>query len=86
MSHISQPSDNSDTRCLIESPLQAQTLILLSSVLTSNQLPLPIQRTPNNLSACRHMIPDHVHIALRDSSSLESSPFACVPRGVLADP
>jgi hypothetical protein len=29
------------------------------------------------------MIPDHVHIALRDSSSPESSPFACVPRGVV---
>jgi hypothetical protein len=28
------------------------------------------------------MIPDHVRIALRDSSSPESSPFACVPRGV----
>jgi hypothetical protein len=69
MSHISQPSDNSDTRRLIESPIQAQTLILLSSALTSNQLPLPIQRTLDNLSVCRHMTFDHVRIAVRASSS-----------------
>jgi hypothetical protein len=40
MSHISQPSDNSDTRCLIESPIQAQTLIV-----TDLQGP-PSERTP----------------------------------------
>jgi hypothetical protein len=64
MSQISQPSDNSDTWCLIESPIQAQTLILQSSTLTSDRLPLPILQTPNNLSVCRHMIPDHVRIAV----------------------
>jgi hypothetical protein len=86
MSHINQPSDNSDTWCLIEDPIQAQTLILISSVLTSDRLPLPILRTPNNLSVCRHMIPDHVRSAERASSGPEASPFACVLRGVPADP
>jgi hypothetical protein len=62
------------------------TLILQSSTPTSNQLPLQIQRTPNNLSTCRHMIPDHVRIVSRDSSSPETCPIACVPRGVPADP
>jgi hypothetical protein len=86
MSHISQPSDNSDTQCLIESPIQAQTLILQSSALTSDRPPLPIPRTLNNLSVCRHMIPDHVRIAVRPSSSPEVSLFECVLRGVPADP
>jgi hypothetical protein len=86
MSHISQPSDNSDTRCLIESPIQAQTLILLSSALMSDRPLLPIPRTLDNLSVCRHMIPDHVRIAVRVSSSPEASPFECVLRGVPADP
>jgi hypothetical protein len=86
MSHISQPSDNSDTRCLIESPIQAQTLILRSSALTPDHLPLPIPRTLDNLSVCRHMIPDHVRIAVRTSSSPKSCLPACVLRGVLADP
>jgi hypothetical protein len=65
MSHISQPSDNKIPGVFIESPIQAQTLILRSSAPTSNQLPLPIQRILNNLSVCRHMIPDHVRIAVR---------------------
>jgi hypothetical protein len=69
MSHINQPSDNSDTWCLIEDPIQAQTLILLSSALTLDRRPLPILGTPNNLSVCRHMIPDHVRIVVRASSS-----------------
>jgi hypothetical protein len=69
MCHISQPSDNSDTWGLIEDPIQAQTLILISSVLMSDRPPLPIPRTLNNLSVCRHMIPDHVRIAVRASSS-----------------
>jgi hypothetical protein len=86
MSHISQPSDNSDTRCLIEDPIQAQALILLSSALTLDYRYRDLPSLPNNLSICRHMIPDHVRIAARDSSSPEASPFACVPRGVPADP
>jgi hypothetical protein len=86
MSHISQPSDNSDIRCLIEDPIQAQTLILLSSVLTSDCRPLPIPRTLDNLSMCHHMIPDHVRIAVRVSSSPKVSLSECVLRGVPADP
>jgi hypothetical protein len=86
MSHINQPSDNSDTWCLIEDPIQAQTLILLSSVLTLDRLPLPIPRTLDNLSLCCHMIPDHVRIAAPVSLSPEVSLLACVPRGVPADP
>jgi hypothetical protein len=86
MSHISQPSDNSDTWCLIESLIQAQTLILQSAALMSDRPPLPIPRTPDNLSVCRHMIPDHVRIAAPASSSPESCLPACVLRGVPADP
>jgi hypothetical protein len=86
MSHISQLSDNSDTWCLIESPIQAQTLILQSSALTSDRPPLPIPRTLDNLSVCRHMIPDHVRIAVRTSLSPKASPTECVLRGVPADP
>jgi hypothetical protein len=86
MSHISQPSDSSDTRRLIESPIQAQTLILRSSALTSDYRRRVLPESLDNLSVCRYMIPDHVRIAARDSSSPKSSPSACVLRGVPADP
>jgi hypothetical protein len=62
------------------------TLILQSSALTSDRPPLPIPRTLDNLSVCRHMIPNHVRIAVRASSSPKASPTECVLRGVPADP
>jgi hypothetical protein len=86
MSHISQPSDSSDTRCLIEDPIQAQTLILQSSAPTPDYRYCNLPTLLNNLSVRHHMIPDHVRSVVQDSSSPEASPFACVPRGVPADP
>jgi hypothetical protein len=67
MSHISQPSDNRIPGVFIESPIQAQTLILRSSALTPDRLPLPSPRTLDNLSVRRHMTPGHVRIAVRAS-------------------
>jgi surface polysaccharide O-acyltransferase-like enzyme len=45
-----------------QDPIQVQTLILLSSALTLDLLPLLLPETPYNLSVCRHMIPDHVRM------------------------
>jgi hypothetical protein len=80
MSHINQPSVSSDIRRLIK------TLILPPSVPTSDYRYRDLPESPNNLSVRRHMIPDHVHSAGQASSDLEASLFACVPRGVPADP
>jgi hypothetical protein len=80
MSHINQPSVSNDTQRLIK------TLILLTSALTSDYRYRDLPEAPNNLSVRRHMIPDHVRIAVRASSSPQASCLLSALRGVPADP
>jgi hypothetical protein len=79
MSHINQPSVSNDNLCLIK------TLILPTSALTSDYRYCALPKSPNNLSVCRHMIPDHVCIVVCTTSSLRVSLLLSALKGVQAD-
>jgi hypothetical protein len=68
-----------------QDPIQAQTLTLPTSALTSDYRYRALPEVPNNLSVHRHMIPDHVHIVVRTASSPQASLLLSAPRGVPAD-
>jgi hypothetical protein len=57
-----------------------------TSALTSDCRYRYLPESPNNLSVCRHMIPDHVRIAMRATSNLQASLLLSALRGVQADP